>query len=1108
MKRIAYVILLLTVNIGYTFGQIQQDLAELKQDGLDEDGLGYLCTSQGVRFYATDEAYWEGFVDKIKGEDGTVIELPTMAKFRKVDSGHIEVNFVGRKVMVPSDSVRYVNDYFFAARNDFPVKSSLYTFLHDAPTEDISSLDTEIQMYAEFPTEVNVTNSHIRYWISNQIYRTIGYLIESLHYYDEDGEPFGCYMANNDIDPDNMLNYYGDLFKNMYKKYIHHTVEVDDGGGLSMNQSFYLQAVLPHYLTYLHHDSQITIGAAHGGYNYNYISFDKETGRQITANDLFRQESMHQLKTLLLNAIYKEFNGHNGIYYKDLNTFLVESDMISFIGCDENTPIEIAIDSIPLDHVALLNEGVIFTFLPYEIASFGQGPTWVVLPYGEISQFMKPYQPFEPMPGGNLEITQNYLNQLNHRSRQMAEKGNWVEAIQLKQQAASSISQLEGKDNPAYDAIQWQLLELCIEAKRSDTAEDLITEMRQRFLQKGDMAYYEMPYQSNQLNEKRIQLYALKKEYNKILELIDNTDYIPNWQNLLAYYSYLAGNTNKAVIYAKECIKGMQMNVSEQMKELIGEERDKGWAKVSYWYSEFLPMLAYQTHDEELLKGAYDAQLLSKGILLNTETSFLQHILKSSDKEIIELYNKLQENKKRLQVERMLVSERNDNEGTIEDLEAQIKIIEEQLVRKSKRYGDFTRQMQISTLDVCLNMSPTETAIEFASVSHKDSTHYLAFILNGKYTVPKAVYVCNGDELSNCIKNGIPDLAQLYHCVWERIEKEVELKEIISFSPSGQLHNLSIEYAQLPDGRLFSDAHMVCRYSSTREIVLKRDPSYREPFSYDIGGAALFGGIDYETAENTKDREDGEYVNNNKEVKENVQRGALALDVSSFAYLPQTKTEIEQISDILKQAPNPPKIDIYEGSRGTENAFKDISGRKMYFIHTATHGFYFSGDDLDDDTGIGKYFSTYRKNAKTQEEMALSCSGLLLAGANQILNSGSVENFTEDGILTASEISTLDLSTVNMVVLSACQTACGELSGDGVFGLQRGFKKAGAKTLLMSLWQVDDRATQILMVEFYKNLLKNSDNWTALKDAINYLRTTENGRYASPEYWAAFILLD
>ena len=576
-----------------------------------------------------------------------------------------------------------------------------------------------------------------------------------------------------------------------------------------------------------------------------------------------------------------------------------------------------------------------------------------------------------------------------------------------------------------------------------------------------------------------------------------------------AYSCYIEGHLDEAINKSKESVRTMLSDVSNEMKNLTGEERNWAWGTMSYWYTDYLPLLAYKSQDEILLKAAYDALLLSKGILLNTENSFRQHIQKNGDLVSIELYNNLQQTKRRLQEEIARASLYDCDTTITKDLKSQILVLEKQLVGRSKRYGDFTRQMQISTLDVCLNMVPkTETAIEFACVSQNDSTHYLAFILNGKYTVPKAVYVCNGDELSNCIKNGIPDLAKLYHCVWERIEKEVELKEIISFSPIGQLHNLGIEYAQLPDGRLFSDAHTVCRYSSTREIVLKRDPSYREPFSYDIGGVALFGGIDYETAEDTKDRGDGEYINNNKEVKENIRRGALALDVSSFAYLPQTKTEIEQISDILKQAPNPPKIDIYEGSRGTENAFKDISGRKMFLIHTATHGFYFSGDDLDDDTGIGQYFSTYRKNAKTQEEMALSCSGLLLAGANQILNSGSAENLTDDGILTASEISTLDLSTVNMVVLSACQTACGELSGDGVFGLQRGFKKAGAKTLLMSLWQVDDRATQILMVEFYKNLLKISDNWTALKDAINYLRTTENGRYASPEYWAAFILLD
>ena len=114
----------------------------------------------------------------------------------------------------------------------------------------------------------------------------------------------------------------------------------------------------------------------------------------------------------------------------------------------------------------------------------------------------------------------------------------------------------------------------------------------------------------------------------------------------------------------------------------------------------------------------------------------------------------------------------------------------------------------------------------------------------------------------------------------------------------------------------------------------------------------------------------------------------------------------------------------------------------------------------------------------------------------------------DDGRLTAAEIAQLDLRGLDMVVLSACQTGLGEITGDGVFGLQRGFKKAGAKTLLMSLWNVDDKATQLLMTEFYKNWLGagGMSKREAFLKAQERLRDTEE--YKDPKYWAAFIMLD
>ncbi len=135
-------------------------------------------------------------------------------------------------------------------------------------------------------------------------------------------------------------------------------------------------------------------------------------------------------------------------------------------------------------------------------------------------------------------------------------------------------------------------------------------------------------------------------------------------------------------------------------------------------------------------------------------------------------------------------------------------------------------------------------------------------------------------------------------------------------------------------------------------------------------------------------------------------------------------------------------------------------------------------------------------------------SGLFFSGADNKWLGDSIPNGVEDGFLTSLEISNLDFRGLDLIVLSACETGKGNITGDGVFGLQRGFKMASANSILMSFWKVDDEATCLLMTEFYKNWMGGATKHDALEMAKQTVRShTENG-WDNPKYWAAFILLD
>ena len=134
-------------------------------------------------------------------------------------------------------------------------------------------------------------------------------------------------------------------------------------------------------------------------------------------------------------------------------------------------------------------------------------------------------------------------------------------------------------------------------------------------------------------------------------------------------------------------------------------------------------------------------------------------------------------------------------------------------------------------------------------------------------------------------------------------------------------------------------------------------------------------------------------------------------------------------------------------------------------------------------------------------------SGLLLAGANQAWKTGQpAQPDMEDGILTAYEISQVDLSGTELVVLSACETGLGHIQGnEGVYGLQRAFKIAGAKYLIMSLWQVPDFQTQELMTLFYQKWLSEK---MPLPEAFRAAQGSVREKYEHPYFWAGFVLVE
>jgi tetratricopeptide (TPR) repeat protein len=280
-----------------------------------------------------------------------------------------------------------------------------------------------------------------------------------------------------------------------------------------------------------------------------------------------------------------------------------------------------------------------------------------------------------------------------------------------------------------------------------------------------------------------------------------------------------------------------------------------------------------------------------------------------------------------------------------------------------------------------------------------------------------------------------------YALIWAETARQVGKGANIWFAPDGDLHTEPLEY--LPTnkkGRRMCDLYRMHRVASTRDLVSGLSSS--KPQS-----AAVFGGFDY-------------YLSGDEmELAGEALVRSASSDRQEWAYLPWTLTEAQRVARTLSDAGL--SVEVKTGAAGVESAFKQLSGTAPSIIHIATHGM---------------------------------ASGLVFAGANSGYTSG---------ILTADEITHMDLRGTSLVVLSACSTGLGKATHEGVFGLQRAFKKAGAQSIVMTLWDIEDEVTEYMMEAFYRGLTSGSDVESAFSGAI----TATRKKYPDPRRWSAFILL-
>lgn len=487
-----------------------------------------------------------------------------------------------------------------------------------------------------------------------------------------------------------------------------------------------------------------------------------------------------------------------------------------------------------------------------------------------------------------------------------------------------------------------------------------------------------------------------------------------------------------------------------------------------------------------LTEQLYNLQLTNKAILLNASNKLRTAVANSNDQEVKTLFRDWIATKEQLvKFYGMTNSERASAGVDVQTTEAKANDLEKALALKSSLFSSLTSSPVADWRQIRANLKSDEAAIEIMRIRKKfltDSVYYVGLVVSPAFSQPELFIWPKGRQMEqklyryfrNSIKHHQRDTLS-YNTFWAPVARAVPNIKKLWISSDGVFNKINPNTIYHPEkDQWILDEYMIYLVNNTRELSEKKMTP--EPTS-GSKNATLFGFADFNLATTDKIARNGKRTMG-------TQYGFAGEDIPM---LPATENEIISISDRLKKSGW--ATDSYMLNRATERNLKNIQSPTI--LHVATHGFFLPDVEM---TAEGQPDDT-----RAFLNNPLFRSGILLAGAGLRL-----ENDEEDGVITAYEALNLNLDKTELVSLSACETALGEVrNGEGVYGLQRSFLVAGAKAVLMSLWQVDDQATQELMDHFYENWLAGKSKAVAFREAQTRLRE----KYQHPYYWGAFVMI-